>query len=160
MTDVTPQRLLSSRLLKCGIHRIWMNPDQLSDISLALTADDVKKLIADGTIRKKQKLGTSRGRTRTRNEKIKRNQMKGSGNRKGPKKAGNPRKEQWINRIRPQRRYLKALRDKGMLEKNDYRKIYKKAKGGQYRSVSYLRNQLEEGNLIKTPSTSSRVRRR
>ena len=160
MTDITPQRLLSSRLLKCGIHRIWMNPDQLSDISLALTADDVKKLIADGTIRKKQKLGTSRGRTRTRNEKIKRNQMKGSGNRKGPKKAGNPRKEQWINRIRPQRRYLKALRDKGMLEKNDYRKIYKKAKGGQYRSVSYLRNQLEEGNLIKTPTTSSRVRRR
>ena len=160
MTDVTPQRLLSARLLKCGLHRIWMSPDQLSDIALALTADDVKKLIADGTIRKKQKLGTSRGRTRVRNEKIKRNQMKGPGNRKGPKKAGNPRKEQWMNRIRPQRRYLKALRDKGMLDKSDYRKIYMKAKGGQYRSVSYLRNQLEEGNLIKTPSTSSRVRRR
>ena len=70
MTDVTPQRLLSSRLLKCGMHRIWMSPDQLSDIALALTADDVKKLIADGTIRKKQRLGTSRGRTRIRNEKI------------------------------------------------------------------------------------------
>ena len=160
MTDVTPQRLLSARILKCGVNRVWMNQDQLADIALALTADDVKKLIADGTIRKKQKLGTSRGRTRVRNEKIKRNQMKGFGNRKGPKKAGNPRKEQWMNRIRPQRRYLKALRDKGMLEKTDYRKVYKKAKGGQYRSVSYLKNQLEEGNLIKTPSTSSRIRRR
>jgi large subunit ribosomal protein L19e len=136
-----------------------MNPDQLSDISLALTADDIKKLIADGTIRKKQKIGISRGRTRVRNEKIKRNQMKGFGNRKGAKNAGYPRKEQWINRIRPQRRYLKALRDKGMLEKTDYRKVYKKAKGGQYRTVSYLRNQLEENNLIKTPSTS-RARRR
>ena len=59
MTDVSPQRLLSSRLLKCGINRVWMNPDQLSDISLALTADDVKKLIADGTIKKKQKIGGS-----------------------------------------------------------------------------------------------------
>ena len=160
MTDVTPQRLLASRLLKCGINRVWMNQDQLSDISLALTADDVKKLIADGTIRKKQKIGTSRGRARVRHERIKRNQMKGAGNRKGPKKAGNPRKEQWMHRIRPQRRYLKALRDKGMLDKSDYRKIYLKAKGGQYRSVSYLRNQLEEGNLLKTPSTSSRLRRR
>lgn len=160
MTDVAPQRLLSARLLKCGVNRVWMNPDQLSDISLALTADDVKKLIADGTIKKKQKLGTSRGRARIREEKIKRNQMKGAGNRKGPKKAGNPRKQQWMNRIRPQRRYLKALRDKGMLDKSDYRKVYLKAKGGYYRSVSYLRNQLEEGNLIKTPTTSSRVRRR
>ena len=70
------------------------------------------------------------------------------------------KKSQWMNRIRPQRRYLKALRDKGLIEKSDYRSVYKKAKGGQYRSVSYLRNQLEEGNLIKTPSTSSRVRRR
>lgn len=160
MTDVTPQRLLSARLLKCGVHRLWMNPDQLSDISLALTASDIKKLISDGTIKKKQKLGTSRGRTRLRNEKKKRNQMNGHGNRKGPKNAGNPRKDQWMNRIRPQRRFLKALRDKGMLEKNDYRKVYKKAKGGQYRSVAYLKTQLEEGNLIKTPTTSSRVRRR
>jgi len=159
MTDVTPQRLLSSRLLKCGVFRVWIDPDRLSDVSLALTADDVKKLIADGIIKKKQKIGISRGRAKIKLEKVRRNQMKGPGKRKGSKNAGNSTKTQWINRIRPQRRYLKALRDKGMLDKKDYRKIYLKAKGGQYRTVNYLRTQLEENNLIKSPSVTKTRRR-
>lgn len=162
MTDVYPQRLLASRLLKCGVNRVWISPDSLSDVSLALTAGDIKKLILDGIIRKKQVIGISRGRARMRHEALKRNQQKGSGKRKGSKYAGpnKKKKTQWINRIRPQRRYIKALRDKGLIEKSDYRKVYKKAKGGQYRSVKYLRNQLEEQNLIKSPSAVARKRRR
>ena len=161
MTDVYPQRLLASRLLKCGLNRIWISPDDLADVSLALTAGDVGKLIRDGVIRKKQAIGVSRGRTRQKHQALKRNQQKGPGKRKGPKTAGNKNKKtRWINRIRPQRRYLKALRDKGLMEKSDYRSIYKKAKGGQFRSVNYLKNQLEEQNLIKTPSVAARKRRR
>ena len=160
MTDVYPQRLLAYRILKCGINRVWINPDSLADVNLALTADDIKKLIEDGTIRKKQVIGISRGRARLKHEKLKRNQQKGPGKRKGAKTAGNSKKDQWMNRIRPQRRYLKALRDKGLIEKSDYRKIYRKAKGGQYRSVNYLKNQLEESSLIKTPTVADRKRRR
>jgi large subunit ribosomal protein L19e len=162
MTDVYPQRLLASRLLKCGINRVWINPDSLADVSLALTASDINKLILDGVIRKKQIIGISRGRARERHQALKRNQQKGPGKRKGSKTAGpnKNKKTLWINRIRPQRRYLKALRDKGLIEKSDYRHIYRKAKGGQYRSVSYLKNQLEEQNLIKSPSVAARKRRR
>jgi large subunit ribosomal protein L19e len=161
MTDVYPQRLLASRLLKCGINRVWIDPDSLADVSLALTADDIKKLISDKIIRKKQVIGISRGRVRAKNEKLKRNQQKGPGKRKGAKTAGNPSKEQWMNRIRPQRRYLKALRDKGLIEKTDYRKVYLKAKAGTYRSVNYLKTQLEEQSMLKTPSVArGRGRRR
>ena len=160
MTDVYPQRLLASRLLKCGINRVWINPDSLADVNLALTADDIKKLIRDGTIRKKQVIGISRGRARVKHEKLKRNQQKGPGKRKGAKTAGNSKKDQWINRIRPQRRFLAALRDKGLIEKSDYRKVYRKAKGGQFRSVNYLKTQLEEQNLLKSPSVAARAKRR
>jgi len=162
MTDVYPQRLLASRLLKCGINRVWINPDSLSDVSIALTADDINKLIEDGIVRKKQIVGISRGRARLRHQALKRNQQKGPGKRKGSKTAGlnKSKKDQWMNRIRPQRRFLKALRSKGLIEKSDYRSIYRKAKGGQYRSVNYLKNQLEEQNLIKSPSLAARKRRR
>lgn len=161
MTDVYPQRLLASRILKCGINRVWINPDSLADVSLALTADDVKKLIADKVIRKKQVIGISRGRVRAKHEKLRRNQQKGPGKRKGAKTAGNSKKDQWMNRIRPQRRFLKALRDKGLIEKTDYRKVYRKAKAGTYRSVSYLKNQLEEQSMLKSPTvTRGRGRRR
>lgn len=160
MTDVFPQRVLASRILKCGLNRVWINPDSLSDVSLALTADDIKKLIEDKVIRAKQKIGISRGRARKKHVALKRNQQKGTGRRKGSKYAGYTKKEQWMNRIRPQRRFLKALRDKGLIERTDYRKIYRKAKGGQYRSVNYLKTHLEDSNLIKSPSASARGRRR
>ena len=161
MTDVFPQRLLASRLLKCGLNRIWISPDYLSEVSLALTASDINKLIQDGIIRKKQVTGISRGRVRQKHVALKRNQQKGPGRRKGSKTAGDKnKKSQWMNRIRPQRRYLKALRDKGLIEKSDYRSVYKKAKGGQFRSVNYLKNQLEEQNLLKSPSVAARKRRR
>lgn len=150
MTDISPQRRIAASILDCGENRVWVDQDHLDDVALALTRDDVKILIRDGVIRKKQKQGVSRGRARLHNEQVRRGQRRGQGRRKGAKYSRVDKKTRWINRIRPQRRYLKALRDKGFLERSDYRKIYRKAKGGQYRSVSYLRNQLQEAGVLKT----------
>ncbi|MHA2362440.1 MAG: 50S ribosomal protein L19e [Candidatus Hodarchaeales archaeon] len=159
--DVTPQRTIAAEIMKCGVNRIWISQDHLSDVSVALTRDDVKKLILDGIIRKKQIKGVSRGRARLRQEKKQRGQRKGTGRRQGAKFSRIGKKERWINRIRPQRRFLKALRDKELLSKHNYRKTYRQAKGGQFRSVAYLRSQLQESDMIKAkPSVAERARRR
>ena len=154
--DVFPQRVIAASILKCGINRVWISQDNLSDISIALTRDDIKKLIADGLIQKKQAKGVSRGRARVNLEQKRRGQRRGTGKRKGAKFSRIPKKQLWINKIRPQRRYLRALRDNGMIERHDYRKVYRQAKGGQFRSVTYLRNQLQETGLIKAKVSTAR----
>lgn len=156
--DVTPQKVIAARVLKCGVNRVWIDQDRLSDISIALTRDDVKKLISDGMIRKKQKLGVSRGRVRVYLEQKRRGQHRGTGKKKGAKFSRIRKKQLWINKIRPQRRFLKALRDNEMLERHDYRKVYRQAKGGQFRSVAYLRNQLQETGLIKAKKAARQRR--
>jgi large subunit ribosomal protein L19e len=160
MTDVYAQKRIASEILKCGINRVWIDEAALSDVALAMTRLDVQKLIADGAIRKKQKKGISRGRTRFRLEQQAKNQRKGPGRRKGGKEARlglGGSKQLWMNRIRAQRRYLRALREHKQLNPSDYRKYYRQAKGGMFRSVGYLRGQLQEAGFIKAPkATKSR----
>ncbi|MCG7851002.1 MAG: 50S ribosomal protein L19e, partial [Methanosarcinaceae archaeon] len=71
------------------------------------------------------------------------------GSRKGKKGARNPRKEQWIKKIRALRKRLKELRADGSLDKTAYCKLYRKAKGGEYRSLAHLDSHLESQKLIK-----------
>ena len=59
--NVTPQKAMAARILKCGVGRVWINQDNLSDVSVALTRDDINKLIVDGLIRKKPIQGVSLG---------------------------------------------------------------------------------------------------
>ena len=47
-----------------GIHRIWINPDYLSEVADAVQKDDVRILIEDGIIRARPIKGTSRSRAR------------------------------------------------------------------------------------------------
>ena len=45
-----------------GIHRIWVNPDYLDDVTNAVQKDDVRQLIDDGIIKAKPLVGNSRSR--------------------------------------------------------------------------------------------------
>ncbi len=44
----------------------------------------------------------------------------------------------WITKIRALRRRLKELRDEGVIDKTTYRRLYLKAKGGEFRSIAHL----------------------
>ena len=54
-----------------------------------------------------------------------------------------------MKRIRAIRAKLKELRADGSLEKSTYCKIYRKAKGGEYRSVAHMVSHLESQKLLK-----------
>ena len=147
--DVKFQRRLAAEILKCGEERVWMDPNALEEIKEAVTRDDIRMLIKRGLIKKKQKKGTSRVRANYLKMQKEKGRRKGHGSRKGRKYARYPRKERWIKTIRPIRATLRDLRDSGMIDRRTYRKFYRWAKGGVYKSRNHLLMHLKTEGYLK-----------
>ncbi|WP_254768868.1 50S ribosomal protein L19e [Salinilacihabitans rarus] len=143
MTDLSAQKRLAADVLDVGKNRVWFDPDAQGDIAQAITREEIRELVDDGIIRAKDATGNSRGRARERNAKRSYGHRKGQGKRRGKKGARQNEKEQWQDQIRAQRRKLRELRDKGELTPAQYRELYRKASGGEFRSVRYLLNYID-----------------
>ncbi len=143
MTDLTNQRRISAAILKCGVHRVWFDPERLPDIQNAISREDVRGLIKEGAINARQIKGVSRGRARLKIAKRSYGHCRGPGRRKGAAGARHPSKRMWIQRIRAIRKELVHLRSEQRVDARMYRILYRKASGGQFRSVAHLRAQLE-----------------
>ncbi|MFC6733366.1 MULTISPECIES: 50S ribosomal protein L19e [unclassified Haladaptatus] len=144
MSDLKAQRRLAADVLDVGKNKVWMDPEASAEIAEAITREDIRELVADGSIKAKDKRGNSRGRARKRNEKRAYGHRKGPGSRKGKAGARQNKKKDWTSRIRAQRKKLKELRDEGELDRTQYRSLYNKASGGEFRSVQYLLNYIEQ----------------
>ena len=55
---------LAADVLHCGRNSVWLNPEEREKISSVMTKDDVRALVKDGIIRKKQQNAHSRSRAR------------------------------------------------------------------------------------------------
>ncbi|MCF3653687.1 MAG: 50S ribosomal protein L19e [Aigarchaeota archaeon] len=144
---LTLQKRLAADLLKCGIHRVKLDPEKLEEVSEAITREDIRRLIKDGVIWKEQEKGISRARVRAR----KRKKSRGPGSKEGGKYSRLSRKEQWMIRVRAQRRKLKELRDRGLITRTTYRKVYMMVKAGAFKSVASMMEYLTQNNLIRRP---------
>ncbi|WP_144904277.1 50S ribosomal protein L19e [Halobellus captivus] len=144
MTDLKAQKRMAADVLDVGKSRIWFDPDEQSEIAEAITREDVRDLVDQGLIRAKDAKGNSKGRARERADKRAYGHRKGPGSRKGKAGGRKNSKEEWVSRIRAQRRRLKELRDDGPLTPTQYREAYNKASGGEFDDVArleaYLRN--------------------
>ncbi|NYT04980.1 MAG: 50S ribosomal protein L19e [Methanomicrobiales archaeon] len=143
MSDLTNQRRMAAAILKCGVHRVWLDAERISDIGNAISRDDVRGLIDEGAIRARPKTGVSRGRARIKAAKRSYGHCKGAGRRKGASGARTPSKEQWMKKIRAIRRTLREMREEGTINPHLYRVMYRKAAGGQFRSVAHMKAQME-----------------
>ena len=140
--QITNQKKMAAQILKCGVHRVWINPSYLDQVAQSVQKEDIREAIDNGWIKAKAIQGTSRVRALKRKEQKMKGRRKGHGKRSGTSNARNPRKQQWMSTIRAQRRTLKNLREEGVLERSQYRHYYLKAKGGSYRSVSHMKTQM------------------
>jgi large subunit ribosomal protein L19e len=147
MTDLKAQKRIASSLLKKGKNGVWIDPEKGFKVDLAVTREDVTKLIHDGVIKPRKVKGTSRGRARAQKLKRQRGQRRGPGSRKGTANARTNRKTTWINKVRSQRRYLKKLRDEEYISPATYRTLYNQSKGNLFRSVRFLRNHIRDNGL-------------
>jgi large subunit ribosomal protein L19e len=145
---LTNQKKLAGKILGCASDRIWINPERVADVKEAVTREDVKALISDGLISKKQKTGQSRVRARIRLVQRRKGRLKGTGSRKGKKTAREGKKIKWINKIRVQRALLKKLRENSRVEVSTYRNLVLRAKGGFFRSRRHIKHFIEERGLI------------
>jgi len=147
--DLTLQKRLAAKILGIGVSRVWIDPEQYERVAEAITADDIRGLIKDGVIREKPMSKPSRGRWRIRHEKRKKGRKRGHGKRKGSKGARMPKKELWMNRVRAMRRFLRYLRDKEMISRSDYRRLYKLVKGGYFKTLAQLKAHIEEKASVR-----------
>lgn len=143
------QRRMASRILGVGMERIWIDPNELDRVKSAVTGEDIKLLVKRGVIKVKKEKGTSRHRARERDVKRKKGRRRGHGRRKGRKTARLRRKEAWMKSIRPIRKLLKEMRDKGEIGRRTYRKLYLMAKGGFFRSKSHILMYVKEHELLE-----------
>ena len=144
MTDLANQRRLAAEVMSIGVNRVWLDPEASKDIAAALTREDIRKLIEEGKVDKRKIQGISRGRARELHEARAYGHRKGHGSRSGAKGARRPKKEQWMKKIRALRNRLKELRDNSAIDVSTYRKLYRKAKGGEYRSRAHLDAHIEQ----------------
>ncbi|MEM2925266.1 MAG: 50S ribosomal protein L19e [Methanocellales archaeon] len=149
MVDLAIQKRLASEILGVGQTRVWIDPEKIEEVAKAITREDIRGLIEQGVIKRKPVRGISRGRARERALKRAKGRRRGHGSRKGAKGARSPSKEQWMKRIRALRKRLRELRDAGKITKGIYRKLYLKAKGGEFRSVAHLNAFLKSQALLK-----------
>jgi large subunit ribosomal protein L19e len=144
MTSLANQRRLAAEVMDIGVYRVWLDPESLGDIAEALTRDDIRKLIEEGKIGKRPVKGVSRGRARKLHEARAYGHRKGHGSRSGAKGARRPTNDLWIKKIRALRRRLKELRDNNTIDVSTYRRLYLRAKGGEYRSRAHLDAHIEQ----------------
>jgi large subunit ribosomal protein L19e len=147
--NLTTQKRLAAEILKIGVNRVWIDPDNLEEVSQAITREGVKKLIADGTIKARPKKGISSYRSKKIAEQKSKGRRKGRGSIKGAKGARNPKKKAWMTTIRALRTDLKDMRDNREINRTTYRKLYKMAKGGAFRSKSYMKTYARDHDLLR-----------
>ncbi len=149
MSDLSTQKRLAADVLDVGTNRIWLDPAAQSEIAEAITREDVRELVEQGTIRAEEPSGNSRGRARKRNEKRAAGHRSGPGTRKGRAGARSDPSDEYRNGIRALRRTLRELRDDGTLSRSQYRQLYRMASGGEFDSVRRLKAHIEDNYDIE-----------
>ncbi len=147
---LTLQKRIAADILKCSPKRIWIDPVRTPEVKDAVTKQDIRTLVNNGLIVKKQKEGQSKFRARKTAEQKKKGRRQGFGSRKGAKKARTPAKKKWTASIRLQREFLKQLYDKKILDVKNYRMLLLKSKGGFFRSKRHIKIYINEHGLVVT----------
>ena len=133
------QRRLAASLLKAGLSRVWIDPEENDRVRSAITREEIQTLIREGRIRLLPITGVSRGRART-------SKRKNAGSRKRGQGLG---KTQWVLKIRAIRRHLRGLRDSRQLSPDSYRTLVGMAKGGAFRNSSHIDEYVKARQLLR-----------
>lgn len=133
MVNLRTQKRLAASVAGCGKRKIWLDPNELNEISNANSRQTVRKLFADGFIIKKPVAMHSRARARDLAAARKIGRHRGFGKRKGTSDARMPSQTVWMRRLRVLRRLLVKYRAAGKIDKHLYHELYHLSKGNTFK---------------------------
>jgi large subunit ribosomal protein L19e len=142
------QKKLAAKVLKGSPKRVILDVSKLDQIKEAITKFDIKGLINTGVITEKPKRGISRARARKRQDQRRKGRQSGAGHKKGKSTARTPKKLNWMKKIRLQRSFLQELKLKELVSASVFRNLYRKAKGGFFRSKRHIRVYITDNKLV------------
>jgi large subunit ribosomal protein L19e len=143
MLSLKSQRQMAAKILKVGEHRVWIDPEKIDDVEIAISRREIRTLIHNKVIQKRPEKGVSRARARIIHSKKKIGRRRGQGSRSGSKNAKISKKDKWMMKIRAQRKKLRELKNNHNITIKDYRKLYDMSESGYFKTVSDIKRFLE-----------------
>ena len=140
--NLRSKRRIAASVMNVGVDRVIFDEEYSDLIQDAITRSTIRGLVGFGAIKAAPKGGSSRGRFRAKSRKLRRG--RGSGSIEGAKSARSARKDKWATKVRALRWRLKVAKDRGTLNREAYKKLYKQVKGGQVRDVKHLLDLMKE----------------
>ncbi|HME86803.1 MAG TPA: 50S ribosomal protein L19e [Candidatus Nanoarchaeia archaeon] len=147
------QKRLAAEVMNCSPKRVVFDENRIEEIEEAITKADVRRLVKTGAIIQMQKQGVSRSRANERKTQKAKGRRRGQGSRKGVASSrGDTKKRLWMNKVRLQRRFIASLKRTNQVTQENYRDLYRKVKGGLFRSKRHIDLYLEEKGVLKGKS--------